>query len=612
MVSIINYLISITVVLKLSKQDLRRVEMISDIWKPSIAKSIMLTFLAVIVPTIILSFLAIDSGIRIVKNEVIASASNYTGMLLDHFDRNLENYEALAYAFGVDGEVNYLNSFLNVDDDMIWRYVNLIEHLNLLSKASDFDANVVIFLGNRQRLLHSNGIMDIKNLYPVNGHAFADKKNGKWVLSDDPIIGEEQVLTFTFSRDFNGNNDNVVVVVEISLSGVKRILRNFGVFRGGSVYLIDSKGNPIYVDRPSGFDLIGLSSLVVSSVEKTNHLEFLSFNEKYWVTFQKSGKTGMTLGMYFPEYQIVQPIYEIRNWLKIFLIASTCLTVFFTMITYKNVLSPVGILIEAMRKVSKGDFNVRILENERNEFGFLFTQFNRMISKINSLITDVYVEKSKSQDAQLKYLQSQINPHFLYNCLYTVYHLISSDKPTGAADMVMYLGEYFRYSTRSNKDLVRFEEELENVNFYIKLQQMRYINRFIYYQEIEDDVRQLIIPRLVLQPIIENAIIHGIEKSANYGEVKVIAAKEKSNLVITVTDSGEGIKEEKLNEIRKGMNDMSYDDDDDAAAGSGLINTHWRLRLRYGIDAGLSINTVEPKGTVVTLTIPYKKDDIDV
>jgi two-component system sensor histidine kinase YesM len=319
------------------------------------------------------------------------------------------------------------------------------------------------------------------------------------------------------------------------------------------------------------------------------------------VVFNKSDSSGLTLGMYFPEKQIMAPMLGIRKWIIVMLITCTGLIIIFTLLTYNNLLLPIYKLIAAMSEVKSGNLKVRISEKHNDEFGFMFMQFNSMINQIDTLINEVYMEHLKQQQAQLKFLQSQINPHFLYNCLNFIYQMVMAENTDGAAKMALFLGRYFRFATKSNKDLVMIKEELDSVDAYINIQQMRYPGKINFHLEVPDSLIDINIPRLIIQPIVENAFVHGLEPSNGPGNIWIKACCERETIKIIIEDDGIGIKPEELDAINRTLDGINQIDH-----GYGLNNTHWRLKLRFGENAGINIERRLPRGTRVILKIPHE------
>lgn len=253
-----------------------------------------------------------------------------------------------------------------------------------------------------------------------------------------------------------------------------------------------------------------------------------------------------------------------------------------------------------MVKVGKGNFNAYSSYESKNEIGILSSHFNMMVEQVQQLIQEVYQEQYLKQRAELKALRMQINPHFLYNTLESINWMARIKGVPEIGKMVKALGDLMRASI-SGDDFVLIDEEIRNINNYLTIQKFRYGDRFNVVVDIRDDIRMVKIPKLVLQPIVENAIVHGIENMVGNGEIKIKGAAEEKKVVLEVTDNGAGINEELIPSILSG-NYKSKQSEDHTRI--GLINVDRRIKIYYGQEYGLSISSTPGAGTCVKINIP--------
>lgn len=321
---------------------------------------------------------------------------------------------------------------------------------------------------------------------------------------------------------------------------------------------------------------------------------------RYRVIYASSPHTGLTMGMFFAEKVFMEPILQLRNWMYAIAIGMVLLMFIYTWLSYKGIVAPMNQLVDAMRTVSKGQFKVEIPVKGKNEFSFMSIQFNRMANRINGLVNEVYLVKLKQQQVQLKLLQSQIRPHFLYNSLNMIYLMSMGGNNEGVANMSLYLSKYFRYATKTNQDMVSLRSELDNIRHYIEIQKIQYEDKIIDRIDVPEELLALMVPRLSVQPIVENAIVHGIEQDEGVFNHLWITARTEGRLVkLVIENDGVSLSEDKLVHIRMGLAHFNEE-----GSGDGLNNTHWRLRLSYGEMAGVQIEAREGGGARVILTLP--------
>lgn len=236
------------------------------------------------------------------------------------------------------------------------------------------------------------------------------------------------------------------------------------------------------------------------------------------------------------------------------------------------------------------------------EFAGMLKDIETMNKQIFQSATDLYEAKVQKQTAELAYLRSQIDPHFLYNTLEVVRKMALEKNAPQIAQMAVDMGSIFRYSTKGS-DEVCLSDEIAIIESYIRIQQMRFQEKIEVYYFISEDVKNLRVFKMLLQPIVENAIFHGLEPKQGEGSLFVGARREENDLVITITDDGVGIPEERLTELRKDLER----EDVDTRKHVGVLNTNARIRLQYGKAYGLTLESCEMDGTTVMMRLPARE-----
>lgn len=257
-----------------------------------------------------------------------------------------------------------------------------------------------------------------------------------------------------------------------------------------------------------------------------------------------------------------------------------------------------------MKKFGKGDLSVRVPVLYEDEIGILSEEFNKMSEQIRQLVDQVYREQRAKRKSELAALQAQINPHFLYNTLNSVSSLIKMNCPDEAFIMIQAIGTFYRTSLSDGKTLIPLEQEITNIENYIKIQKVRYGNKIEYEIDIENEILQEWIVKLTLQPLVENSIYHGIKEMRGKGIIRIKGWKEKNKVFIQVSDNGLGIPEEKLEEL------FSKDYREKGSA-FGLFNIQQRLQIYFGKEYGLTVESKLSQGTKATVCIPvdFKREE---
>ena len=263
----------------------------------------------------------------------------------------------------------------------------------------------------------------------------------------------------------------------------------------------------------------------------------------------------------------------------------------------RGIAEPIKLLSRKADRFGEGDFSPMPVETHITELRTLSDGFDEMAARIRNLM-DRQIEDQKSlHRAELELLQAQINPHFLYNTLDSIAILAQNDRQEEAADMVKNLSSFFRISLSKGKDIISLESERNHVRSYLEIQHVRYSDILEFSIDIDEDILDRYVPKLILQPLVENALYHGIKNRRGMGRIDVRGFLQDGLIHLTVTDNGVGMSEEQLRVLQAGI----YNDNH---SGLGLINVHKRIRLYCGDEYGLSFTSELGKGTCVTILLP--------
>ncbi len=318
--------------------------------------------------------------------------------------------------------------------------------------------------------------------------------------------------------------------------------------------------------------------------------------QTYLVNYIQTNLKGWAIVDYVPMQQVLSPIVSSTRLFYASLVLQLLLGLFAAFMLYRQVQRPILTLMRSLRQVKNGDFSTRIQSVKNTEFSFVFQRFNDMTEQIQRLIENVYTEQLRSRDAQLKQLQSQINPHFLYNCLYFIVNMARLERLEPIERMAINLGNFFKYTTRLEKPDTTVADELTLVRNYLEIQKLR-LNRIDYAIEVPEKLQQLQIPRLLLQPIVENAVIHGMEPKPGGGTIRITGGANRGGVWLEIEDSGVGMSAERLQEMMQRLKQPVSEE-----TGYGVWNVNQRLAVRFGGQAGVHYRHSEHAGLIVRLS----------
>ncbi|WP_214630882.1 cache domain-containing sensor histidine kinase [Paenibacillus agaridevorans] len=259
---------------------------------------------------------------------------------------------------------------------------------------------------------------------------------------------------------------------------------------------------------------------------------------------------------------------------------------------------PIVELARSMKGFREGDLNIQLKVATRDEMGYLALGFNEMLRRLKELLENVMREQRQKREYELALIQSQIKPHFLYNTLDVIYALSTMGRNTDVQRTTKALADFYRVSLSGGREHIRLEEEIRNVKDYLAIQQIRYSDVFTYEIDIDKSILQVYILKLTLQPLIENAIYHGLKEQTQMGKLLIKGYRSGNRIVIEVADDGVGMSEDQLSRL------FQEDREDAGHSSFGLLNVNNRLKLTYGSQYGLQIESHLGKGTVVWVNVP--------
>lgn len=387
----------------------------------------------------------------------------------------------------------------------------------------------------------------------------------------------------------------------------------------------------LFIDcSPEVFELDSINTLsdiaVLSVMDANNNLLYTTDKaaDEDTIITQKSSKQQYVLELPVEKYnlkiKVSLPLSQLTaryNYTKVTLIILVIVcAVVLAIISYilsVYLTSPITALSNWMGdKSKKGPITGKKYLNRVDEIGVLYNEYNNMIEEINRYIKEEFQNKLILLDTQMKSLEAQINSHFLYNTLEAINSIAEIENVESISTIALALGDMFRYSIKTESELVTLREELQHVKNYVSIQEIRYNYSFTVSYEIEEHLYQTRILKLIIQPIVENALFHGLNHCVIEGNIHIKVYDENGDIYISVTDNGLGMSPEQVEQIRAVLaKPTSFTSLGHRTKESiGLKNIHSRVQLYYGAQYGLTISSKEQIGTNITVNLPIIKEDM--
>ena len=395
--------------------------------------------------------------------------------------------------------------------------------------------------------------------------------------------------------------DQGVLLIDLRYNSLEQLFDGMNLAKGGYVYLTDTNGNLIY--HPDG-QLIS-SGIVAENNDNTAMLKDGNYQEQWqgqtrMVSVKTVGYTGWRIVGVMPLDTVSLNAIKTRI-LIVFIIALVLfiLTIINSYIS-SRITDPIKELEKSVNQIEEGNLETEVYTGGSYEIQHLGKSIQNMARQIRRLMDDIVAEHESKRKSEFDTLQSQINPHFLYNTLDIIVWMIENEKQSEAVKAVTALARFFRISLSKGKSIIPVRDELEHVRNYLMIQHMRYKNKFSYSIEAEEEVLGLASLKLILQPMVENAIYHGMEFMDGDGEIKIRAWKEEEDLYLSVEDNGLGMTEEQVERLFTDTGHVPSR----RGSGIGVKNVNERIHLYFGKNYGLSIESEPDEGTTVWIHLP--------
>lgn len=321
------------------------------------------------------------------------------------------------------------------------------------------------------------------------------------------------------------------------------------------------------------------------------------------ILVQHSGMLDLMLVQFIPLNAMFAKARRLTLWLLIYMLSCLPVVLVYCGMIHRVVRKPIRQLLDGFHEVQEGNLAVQLYPMpQSDELSLLFRHFNTMVAKLDSLINQVYRQELYAKQIELKQLQAQIDPHFLYNSFFILKHLIKDENNVAASELAGYLSEYFQYITRNNAQETMLKQEIHHGCLYLDIQKIRFGNRLrTDLQSLPQKYETLLVPRLILQPILENSVKYGLP--GKNGQIHLRFQECSEMLIIFVEDNGTQLSDVSLEKMR-----LSLEEDQPTSEITALINIHRRLRLRYGSVAGIELSRSEMGGLCVALKIAFHKN----
>ncbi|MBM7563662.1 cache domain-containing sensor histidine kinase [Paenibacillus sacheonensis] len=391
-----------------------------------------------------------------------------------------------------------------------------------------------------------------------------------------------------------------LLTIDADINDFNSMLVQLKPSANSSIFIVDSRADVI-VSPDMG--LLGTNlgketyiSKLINEPDAAGSFDERIGGQSELISFRRIASLDWTVVSVSPLSDLNGKLVSFRRAMYVVLALCMVLAFAIALLLSNNITKPIRKFIKTMSYAQEGNFDIQVQYRRKDEFTYLFSQYNTMIMQIKELINKLYVSEVKKKEAELKALQSQINPHFLYNTLDSINWIALRHEVPDISHMVTSLSDFFRYSLSKGRSIIPIEDELRQVESYLSIHKFRFKDKLDYALRIEPEVYGHLTVKLVLQPLVENSIVHGIEKRHGKGYVEICARRIGDRIEIEIADNGGGGDADALNAMLAG--------EGGANDSFGTINVDQRLKQVFGEKAGIRYGKRDGPGMLVTVTMP--------
>lgn len=554
-------------------------------------------------------------------NSMQETVSKHTSEIANQLNRNLELF------------FNNINKLLDIgNDELILQYLEEKDPQQKYRKAKEIGIKFDIY----KNIYDFEGIVSDVNIIGLGGNSISERKgvySYSWNLKESPafqhaaqhpqqfniIIEENKPAAYLKRQHVSLENTFSVtkaikrplteelkglIVVDIDKAAIEHICSNMKLGNTGKFLVVNQDNNLIYFPVDKQIEEAFTAKLLADINGGGEGYFIKKINgEKHFIVYNTLQIPGWKIIGIVKLNEIMASAYEVQKWTVIIEIGLILAVFLLYLLITNTMIFPIRELREKMKMVESGNLDVEAKYAHNDELSDLSKGFNIMIVKIKELMENNAIHQENLKKSEFKALQAQINPHFLYNTLDAIIWTAEADNKQGVVNITKYLSTFFRVALSSGKEWILIQEEIRHVDSYLSIQKVRYRDILSYTIDVDPDIMDFQILKLTLQPIVENALYHGLKNKRGGGTIEIIGNKFGNNeILFQVNDNGIGMTPNALETLIKEIEEEGMEVNPTGAF--GLKNINQRIKLYYGSQCGITVTSEYQKGTSVSVIIP--------
>lgn len=572
----------------------------------SVRFKIFIGFVLVVAPLVLFLIFNNVYSMNVVRDQISQNYNKLLQQYVEDTDNTLKEFDNYLFHLYSDPDVINMNLYPLESDDYVLAkqrlFNKLTRQLDIYNLVNTFfvfsNTTGDLLVSTRENTYYYDRVQTVKQFIVENSKTRPnDSSNGNWLIMK-AANGDHYLMKI--NKDLGAGLSGGIL---IKMSSMVEPLSKWDTGEGGGTIVVSPDGTTL---TNSYFPLQRYKNISDQIAPKTSGFQIVKDKEldlQFLIVREASSHADLEYELIIAEKNMLQNLPYLQLLIYFLPLGGAFVLGVYLLYVQRILFKPLMQLIRGMRKIAQGELSIRLHEGSSTEFAFLIATFNNMVDQIENLKISVYEEKIRVQQAEFKHLQVQINPHFYMNSLNIIYNLAALKDTKSVQKMSLHLADYFRFIMRTNRTTMTLKDEIDHIRNYLEIQVMRYPDNLTFDIQLPETYSQYAIPPLIVQPFVENAVIHGFTKQYGTFVIQVKAEQDpeapEEFFLLSISDNGDGFQPEMLQQLNSAQYlDQSGDEH------LGIWNVRHRLQMNYGNKVALRFLNKPERGALVQIRLP--------
>ncbi|WP_236289066.1 cache domain-containing sensor histidine kinase [Paenibacillus allorhizoplanae] len=572
----------------------------------SVRFKIFIGFVLVVAPLVLFLIFNNVYSMNVVRDQISQNYNKLLQQYVEDTDNTLKEFDNYLFHLYSDPDVINMNLYPLESDDYVLAkqrlFNKLTRQLDIYNLVNTFfvfsNTTGDLLVSTRENTYYYDRVQTVKQFIVENSKSRPnDSSNGNWLIMK-AANGDHYLMKI--NKDLGAGLSGGIL---IKMSSMVEPLSKWDTGEGGGTIVVSPDGTTL---TNAYFPSQRYKNISDQITEKTSGFQIVKdkeLDQQFLIVREASSHADLEFELIIAEKNMLQNLPYLQLLIYFLPLGGAFVLGIYLLYVQRILFKPLMQLIRGMRKIAQGELSVRLHEGSSTEFAFLIATFNNMVDQIENLKISVYEEKIRVQQAEFKHLQVQINPHFYMNSLNIIYNLAALKDTKSVQKMSLHLADYFRFIMRTNRTTMTLKDEIDHIRNYLEIQVMRYPDNLTFDLQLPETYSQYAIPPLIVQPFVENAVIHGFTKQYGTYVIQVKAEQDPEEpeefFLLSISDNGNGFQPEMLQQLNSAQYlDQSGDEH------LGIWNVRHRLQMNYGNRVALRFLNKPERGALVQIRLP--------